>query len=344
MLSLAVSIRDVAKSAGVSVSTVSRALNGYTDVNEKTRKKIQITAQRLGYIPNRSAKNLSSKSHKNIAIIISNISKEDMVDEFVGNILWGIYAYANQRKETLATYVISSEMQKDKTLEEMCNEYSLSGILVFGMRLDDPYLYEIKDIDIPCVSIDTKICGKNVTTIATNEEDAFEEIVDYVLDMGHREIVLIEGRDEAEVTHKRKKGFERSVIKHGIDINKIEKYKCNFLEEEAFINTKTYIEKNQNTKGTVFVCMSDLMALGVIRAVKECGYSIPEDFSVTGYDGLYILKYVKPGLTTLDQNIREKGYVGIKTLYEMLHENNVSDTIYVPYKVRIRESVGRIDI
>ena len=337
---MAVSIRDVAKKAGVSVSTVSRALNGYTDVNATTRKKIQSTVQELGYIPNRSAKNLSSKVNKNIAIIIS----DSVFDEVVGNILWGIYAYMNKKGETLATYGISSTMQKKKKLQDLCNEYSLSGIILFGMKLEDPYLKEIQTMDIPCVSLDTKIQGKNVSTVTINDEEAFEEITDYVIGMGHKEIVLIAGRAEAEVTCKRRRGFEKALKKHHIDVEAITEYNCHFMEEEAFLRVKSYIEKNGKSKATAFLCMSDLMALGVMRAIKECGYSVPEDFSVTGFDGLYTLKYVKPGLTTVDQSLREKGHTGIKALHEMLQQKEVPETIFVPYKFRIRDSVSKVDI
>ena len=221
---MAVSIKDVAKNAGVSVSTVSRALNGYTDVNEKTRKKVQKTVRELGYVPNQSAKNLSSKSKRNMALIISDLYKNERMDEFTGNILRGIYEYVNERGTTVATYGISTKMQKEKLLEDMCSEYSLSGVIIMGMKIQDEYLIEAGRLDIPCVAIDTVLQGKNIATVMTNDEAAFEEITDYVLDQGHREVVLIKGKEDAEVTHKRYRGFKKAIEKHRIDINDIEKH------------------------------------------------------------------------------------------------------------------------
>lgn len=84
------------------------------------------------------------------------------------------------------------------------------------------------------------------------------------------------------------------------------------------------------------------MALGVCRAINECGYSVPGDFSVTGFDGLYVLRYVKPGITTIDQNVREKGYSGVKMLYEMIQGNIEPQNMYVPYKLTKRDSVTQI--
>lgn len=341
---MAVSIKDVAKNAGVSVSTVSRALNGYTDVNEKTRKKVQKTVRELVYVPNQSAKNLSSKSKRNMALIISDLYKNERMDEFTGNILRGIYEYVNERGTTVATYGISTKMQKEKLLEDMCSEYSLSGVIIMGMKIQDEYLIEAGRLDIPCVAIDTVLQGKNIATVMTNDEAAFEEIIDYVLDQGHREVVLIKGKEDAEVTHKRYRGFKKAIEKHRIDIDNIGIFDCYFNEAKAFENTKAYIEKYQKTRATAFICMSDLMALGVCRAVSECGYSVPEDFSVTGFDGLYTLDYIKPGITTINQNIREKGYVGIKVLNDMLNGEVVSDRIFVPHKLIVRDSVKRLDI
>lgn len=339
---MTVSIRDVAKTAGISVSTVSRALNGYTDVSEKTRKKIQKTVQELGYIPNQSAKNLSSKTNQNIALIISDLGKEEKLDEFTGNILRGAYEYVNGRGITIATYGIDARMQRERTLRDLCAEYSLAGVMLLGMRIQDPYLVEAKELDIPCVLIDTHVEGKNTATVTTDDRKAFEEITDYVLDKGYQEVVLIKGRQEAEVTHKRFQGFQKSLEKHHLLIQQSEICLCDFREEEAFKNARAYIEKYGKSRARAFICMSDIMALGVCRAIHECGYEIPEDFSVTGFDGLYTLRYIKPGITTIDQNISAKGYEGMRLLYEMLQGKHESFMVYVPYKLIVRDSVNLV--
>lgn len=339
---MGVSIKDVAKAAGVSVSSVSRALNGYSDVNEKTRKKIQKVAEELGYFPNQSARNLSSKRKENMALIISGLNEEEKLDEFTGNIIRGVYEYINEKGSTVVTYGITSQMQKEKTLEKMCEEYSISGVILVGLKIHDEYLKEAAVLGIPCVVIDIDIDGEMAVTVTTDDEVAFEEITDYVLNQGHREVVLIKGRDEAEVTHKRCRGFEKSLKKHAVSLQNIESFECDFQEELAFQYTKEYIKKNQKRRATAFICMSDVMALGAIRAITECGYLVPEDFSVTGFDGLHVLQYIKPGLVTVDQRIREKGYIGIQVLEDMMKKKMKSNPIFVPYKLVIRESVKEL--
>ena len=143
--------------------------------------------------------------------------------------------------------------------------------------------------------------------------------------------MLIKGRQEAEVTHKRYQGFQKSLEKHHLLMQQAEIYLCDFREEEAFKSARAYIEKYGKSRARAFICMSDIMALGVCRAIHACGYEIPEDFSVTGFDGLYTLRY-----------INAKGYEGMRILYEMLQGKRDTSMVYVPYKLIIRDSVDLV--
>lgn len=340
---MAVSIRDVAKAAGVSVSSVSRALNGYTDVNERTRKKIQETARELGYSPNVSAKNLSTKGQKNVALLVIDMGTNDSL--FYGDMIHGVYNYASKamKDSIIATYGVDSSIQKSRQLDNLCSDYSLSGVFIMGLRVNDAYHRQAKKLGIPCVLMDVKTEGKNTSSILTDDRQAFEDITDYVLDNGHREIVLIKGREEAEVTQKRMQGFRNSIKKHGMDIHKIPVFSCDFDEQQAYEKTKDYIQKYGTSKATAFICMSDLMALGVCRAVEESGFCVPEDFSVTGFDGLDILRYFKPGITTVDQQIEAKAYAGTEMLMGIMETGSTPPPLYYPHKLIIRDSVKKLD-
>ena len=337
---MAVSIRDVAKATGVSVSTVSRALNGYSDVNKETQQKIQKTAKALGYQPNQSAKNLSSKKQKNIAIIDSGMILEDKLGGAItGNVLSGAYSYLNGMGITAALYGIDSQMQQEMSFEDFCDCYSISGVLVLGLKTDDPYMKEVGKSKIPCVGIDVVFEGENGKTIATDEKGAFEDITSYVIERGHRRIAILKGTQNAQVTHQRYAAFQRAAEKHGVSEKNITVLFGEFTQQDSYEAVKQYIQKNGKNGATAFICMSDMMAIGTTRAIQECGYTIPDDFSVTGYDGLGVLNYIHPGITTIDQNISGKGYIGMKMLYEMVQGEAVAPVLYVPYKIMERESV-----
>ena len=205
-----VSIKDVARLSGVSISTVSRALNGYSDVKENTRKRIIEVATNLGYRPSQSARNLSSKRKENVAVIISGLASNSPMDEFTGNVLRGLNTYLQGKDMTIAMYGISSEMQRNRSLEDFCREYSLSGVILAGLKLGDPYLEEVKNINIPCVGIDIKLEGSMVSSILTNDTEAFREITEYVIEKGYTNLVLVKGKEEAGVTVDRLAGFKQA--------------------------------------------------------------------------------------------------------------------------------------
>jgi len=326
-----VSIKDVAKEAGVSVSTVSRALNDYDDVKEITRKKIQDIAKSLGYRPSQSARNLSSKRKENVAILISGLGSNSPMDEFTGNMLKGLNSYIQGKNMVIAMYGISSKMQAKQTLSEFCRQYSLSGVILAGLKLGDSYLEEIKYTDIPCVGIDIKLEGKMGASILTNDVEAFRDITNYAVKKGFCKLVLVKGKDEAEVTTDRFKGFKKAIRERGVSKENIDILSCKFDEELAYKDVLSYIKKYKKTKGRAFVCMSDLMAIAAMRAVEDSGYKAGEDFFVTGFDGMQFLNYIRPRIATIDQNMRKKGYEGMKLLMGIIKKEVEPRDMYIDH-------------
>lgn len=333
-----VSIREVAKAANVSVSTVSRALNGYTDVSEETRRRIETVVRELGYAPNVSAKTLSSKSKNNVALIVSDLEISSLRDGFTDNLIRGAYQYMNERGQTVAMYGVTPKMQQEKALEDFCHEYSLAGVMLMGFKIGEPYWAQCEGSMLPCVGIDLDLKGCNSVYITTDDARAFEEITEYVLNKGHRRLVLVKGKDDAAVTYDREKGFFRAVQRRGIHLDEDSVLCGRFQETVAYEETCQYLTAHPEP-GAVFVCMSDLMALGVFRAISQAGYRVPEDFSITGFDGMYFLRYLTPGITTIDQNISRKGYMGMKALLDMINGESVDRKIIVPHSLVERESV-----
>ena len=327
------SIKEVAVAAGVSVSTVSRALNGYTDVREDTRKKIMDIAQELGYRPSQSARNLSSKRKENVAILISGLGSNSPVDEFTGNVLKGLNSYIQGKNMIIAMYGISSKMQANQKLSEFCREYSLSGVILAGLKLGDPYIEEIKHTDIPCVGIDIKLEGKMGASVLTNDIEAFREITNYAIEKGFSQLVLVKGKNEASVTHERYAGFREALKDKGISQKEVDVLECRFDENMAYKKVKSYIEKHKKNKGRTFVCMSDLMAVAAAKAIEDLGYNVSKDFIVTGFDGIQLLNYIRPRIATINQNIVKKGYEGMRLLMKIIKGEDIPRTIYVKHKL-----------
>ena len=170
-------------------------------------------------------------------------------------------------------------------------------------------------------------------SILTNDVEAFRDITNYAVNKGFLQLVLIKGKDEAAVTLDRYKGFKKALEDNGIPDKDADILNCKFDEELAYKSVKNYIEKYKKRKGRAFVCMSDLMAIAAARAIEDLGYKLGEDFLVTGFDGIQLLNYIRPRIATIDQNMIEKGYEGMRLLIKIIKNEEEPRTIYIKHKL-----------
>ena len=160
---MAVSIRDIAREAGVTVGTVSRALNNYPDVSPTTRERIVETAQRLGYRPNQMARNLSSKHNHNIALVLSGFLEEELINDFDALLMKGCFHYTVNNDVEMSIQVINTKIQTEKSFEQLCYEHNIAGAILMGLRTNDPYCKLLAKSKYPCVTIDIEVPGPNVS-------------------------------------------------------------------------------------------------------------------------------------------------------------------------------------
>lgn len=330
-------IKDVARAAGVSVTTVSRALNNYSDVNVDTKARIQEVATRLNYVPNRAAQSLVKKENRTLALILSGLEKEGGKDNIVYRMLAGMYAYAETRDYDVALYTTDSAHQKKKGYIEFCREHNISGAVFNGMRLDDPYLKEIFDSGMPCVLIDLDMEAANVSSITIDNIQAAKEAVKLLLDKNHRTIGCVIGREEADVTIKRLTGYGMALKEYGIAYDETLVVCGNYMEDEAYYETKSLLNKRQDI--TALFCLSDMMALGAIRAIRDMGLSVPEDISVIGFDDIPLSAYLNPPLATVHQDFYQMGFQSARLLMNMVQEGAGGKKIIIEHKVLDRATV-----
>lgn len=336
---MAVSIRDVAKAAGVTVGTVSRAFNGYSDIREETKQMILATAKELGYVPNLNAKRLSGKGCQTMAIILAGfMADRGLTDELVFKMLRGACEYAIGQNMEFAVYVLSSEQQKEKSFEQFCNEHSLTGAMCFGLKTTDDYYQSFQNSKTPCVTVDVLVEGDNMGYVGTDDVSAVKEMTELVLERNHKRIVFLNGRRHAEVCQLRQEGLEAALGKQGLKPEEI--FYTDFNADMAQEIVTRYIAEHGTDKATVFMCASDLIALGACNAIHKSGYQVGKDFSVTGFDGLHIANLIDPGITTIDQNMEQKGYAAAELLHAIIEGRDVPRQKVIPYTLVKTDSVG----
>ncbi|MBP1971355.1 LacI family transcriptional regulator/LacI family purine nucleotide synthesis repressor [Virgibacillus natechei] len=334
-------IKDVAKKAGVSIAIVSKALNNYPDVSDKTKKRIIELAKEMNYTPNVVAKNLSSKKQKTIGLITSgflNSEGKDNSNSF--DLFRGVYTAAEENQYELAIYFTDTLKQKQKSYAKFCQERNIGGAVLMGMRVDDPFFEELLDTDIPCVLVDinTKKHYDNIGSVSTDNIQASFDIATYLLKHNHRNIVVVAGAKSADVNIQRLKGVERAFEEYGLELTEESILYGNFSEEESYRKTKEYLE-NANNIPTAMLCFSDLMAYGTMKAIKEAELEIPSNISITGFDGLVINEYIQPTLTTVKQDFYEIGSQAALLLEQLMEKKKVETKRNVKHQIIERESV-----
>lgn len=297
-------IRDVAREANVSITTVSRALNGYDDVNEDTRKRVLDVAKRLNYTPNVNARSLGGISRNVLALLLSGLSKTDE-SGFVYGMISGMHQVAAEHNCDFIILTTDAQCQSVTGYLELCRQRGVDGVLISGLNNDELYYTELMNSEIPCVVVEGEFHSDNVCGISIDNEMASYEAVRYLVELGHRKIAMMNGKPSGDVSVRRQNGYSQALRNSGIDLDETWIYDGRYLQEEAYEQAKRMLAEHPDM--TAVFCASDLMAVGTIRAIMESGRQVPEDISVIGFDDIPVAKYVAGGLTTVRQSFFEMG-------------------------------------
>ncbi|MFC5528218.1 LacI family DNA-binding transcriptional regulator [Cohnella yongneupensis] len=334
-------IKDIAKKAGVSVTTVSRALNGYDDVSEETRKKIQKTASELSYSPNAVARSLVSKKTRTIGLIISDINRAGAKDAFAYEVLCGINDRTGELNYDLLLFSTNPSKQMEKSYTALCRERNVEGAIMSGLRIDDPYLQEVIEQNaFPCVLIDIPKAGENVAHITSDNRLGATKAVRHLLEGGHRHIAMINGHDQAFVSMERLSGFKDALVEFGLPEDTNPVYDGKFSEDGGA--EAMYQILLQHPEVTAVFCASDLMALGAMRTLERMNRNVPGDISIVGFDDINIAAYCSPKLTTVRQDKYELGYQAAQMLIDMLENRTDNRKVILTNQLIVRESTRSI--
>lgn len=325
-------IKDIARLAGVSVSTVSRVLNDHPDVSAVAKEKVLAVVNEYNYIPNTSARELGKTSSDNIGLIVKGIS-----NPFYTEIITAIGAQIEKAGYTMVMQQISTTDDEIMTGAMMEREKKLQGIIFLGGRLD--YSKEqLQAINIPYVfcSYNNKygtLDKNSYSSVAIDDNQAAYAAVEKLVNAGHRKIaVLLARKDDGSVSQVRFEGYERALNDFGIELDEemiISIYSFNI--KDAYESTKEWLKKNKDF--TAIFAIADNLALGAMKALREANISIPTECAMVAIDGIEVSGYVSPELTTLCQPMGEMGEKAVTLLTDIIegkggHKQVVLNTIF----------------
>lgn len=287
-------ISDVAKRAGVGVSTVSKVLNDYDNISEETRKKVLKAVDELDYVPNAIASALSSKQGRRVALIIFINNQRQAIDEINMQYLFGAFNKASEHKLDLVTVFSSVIKDMDSIeLERHLKSLRVQALVIYGLHKGQEAIMELIDKQIfPTVIVDAPILGEKTSYVMVDHQKAQYEMTkfmcakhDYV-----KSILYLAGRRDGFVTDLRLQGVVDASIELGVDLNA--QY-ANFSEKKAFDLTKKYGEE-----ANIIIAASDLMAIGAVSALKQMDIFRP----VCGFDGITLLGYIDYRIYSVKQD------------------------------------------
>jgi LacI family transcriptional regulator len=313
-----VTIQDVAKTAGVSVSTVSRVLNGKVDVALETEGRIRSVIDNLGYTSNLAARSMRSFKKNMVGLIMPDIAYP-----FAIEVMKGVNRAIAESEFDLLVYTTGDVRKSGRAFHEQKYVSLLTNSISDGVVIVAPVAREF-NIDAPIVSIDPVVSNPNYPAVhATNYQGA-RDAMEYLLGLGHKRIGFISGRAELESSNRRLKGYREALEKAGLAVDDKLIVAADYTTTTGIMATRELLAL-ANPPTAIFAS-NDQMAMGVYQVAEERGIRIPDELSVVGFDNITESKYL--GLTTVDQFISEMGYVATQMLIKLINGVPLDDRTY----------------
>lgn len=322
---MAVTIHDVAREAGVSLSTVSRVFNNKGNISNETKEKVITAAAKLGYRP-RSYKKQEDTAKKNIGIIFSKRLSDLIHDSFsfYSQVMAGVEEVLIPHNYGLFFRTITGKTKEDvEVINELIKDEKTAGLILTGYDIEREIILKIKKSNIPLVLADNEVLDENIDCVVNDNVAGARKIVKHLINLGHQRIAFCGGPLSHNSLNERYQGYKQALKEAGLEINKQWVFFCepSFNIEDGYEATLRILT-NTSPKPTAVFAANDPLAIGVMKAIKELGYRIPEELSVAGFDDIPMAEHTAPALTTVRIYKNEMGVLAGKRLYELIQGIN----------------------
>ncbi|KLE17190.1 LacI family DNA-binding transcriptional regulator [Clostridium sp. C8] len=322
-------IKDVAKLANVSISTVSYALNNTGNVSDETKKKILDAAKKLDYRPSGIARSLKTKKTEIIGIFLNNFN-----GPIYGEIIRGVRDIA---KSNGYEVVVAECMASKNTVTRLFGQKIVDGAIVLSADISDKIIKEYASKSFPIVTLDRELKGDFISSVLIDNKNAAYNAIKFIAEQGYKDILLINGPKGTYDSEKRYEGYQEGIKQYNLNLK--DDWDCigNFEEESGYRILKRVIESGNLPE--VVCAANDEMAIGAIKALKEHNIKIPEDVAVIGFDDIPLCEYITPKLTTIRRPAYDLGVLATHTLFNNLKGNYDGRSKMLSTEFIIRETL-----
>lgn len=330
---MAVSIKDVARDAGVSIATVSRVLNDIDVVNEDTKQKVLEAIKKLGYRPNIVARSLKTQRTKTIGILVPDISSK-----IYPEIVRGAEDVANIYDYNVILCNSDYDGEKEKEYLRVLREKMVDGLLYMSVSLEKETIDIVNELDLKTVLVETKDEEGSFPSVSIDNVKALYDSTKYVIDRGCTKVAFIGSKKEKiNAFSKRYLGYEKAILESELSLDNELAYFDGFGVKTGQEGIAKFLERGKEFDAVV--CSSDEIAMGVINALRENGKRVPEDISVIGFSNISTTEVFYPKITTVSEPLYDMGSIAMRMLIKLVNNRKLEQGHYVlDHKIIERDS------
>ena len=321
MASVNVTIKDVAKRAGVSPSTVSRVIADHPRISPDTKEKVRAIMSELGYYPNAIARSLVNQTSNSIGLIRSRLTEENFANPFFPAVIQGISSVAHKHKLSLVLSTGKTFQQEDEESLTLLRQRRVDGVILLASHRDDQLIPRLTQDGFPFVLIGRYEGSEEINWVNNNNVEDAKTAVQYLLNKGHRQIACLDGDPRYVVSADRLLGYERAFQDHNLEVPK------NLVEHSAFSVEGGYQATQRlltrRVPFSALFAVDDLVAIGAMRALQERGMKVGSEVAVVGFNDTILGACVQPALTSVRVPIYELGQIAVQMLTAQIYGSGV---------------------
>lgn len=331
-------IKDVAKLAGVSISTVSRVMNDSKPVSPEARRKVLDAINKLDFKPNELARSLVMKKSNIIGVITKDIGIP-----YMAQIIRGIEEIGRMYKYDILLTSTYDSLESELNAVEFLATKQVEGIILLSEDISAEVVVKIKDHKIPYVHLDKYYNPENFPTVTIDYREASGKMVDYLVGLGHQNILFAGAYGTYAMDRAKAEGYKKAMLAQGLEPLLIE---SPGLNPDAGYEIGDIIQKQRDEKGvTAIFCSDDELAIGFINYCYDKNIGVPSEISVAGFGDDFIAKVYRPRLTTVQEPYYDIGAIAMRTMTKRLKDSEIlRETIYMPVQIMERESTARCQV
>lgn len=335
---MSITIKDIARMAGVSQATVSKVINNYEGISDKTKNNVLQVISEMGYSPNFSARSLATKKSKLIALIYAGKINVDLDHPYFNEVIFEFKKNIGLLGYDILLFSNEQFSGGQGNYLQRCKHFNVDGCLIIAGENVGQATFDLAKSNLPCIGIDIEITGPKASYIMTDNIHLSKRVVEHFYLNSIRNIGYIGGMRKSKISNYRFEGFEYAMNQFGLPLREEWIHYGDYSEESGYLAMKRILEQPEHPEAVFSI--SDVMALGAIRAVKESKLNIPHDIRIVGCDDIAACRYSDPTLTTVKQDKEKIGKLSAYMLNDLIQGKSGLRPVFIDSTLIIRESCG----